>query len=193
MLDQRDKLNAIHRINESVLSMRDINKLFKNVLSILENTFGLDASAVLLYDEKTGELYIRSAIGYKREMVKNFRTTVGGKGITGHAAELRKPVYIPNIAGDSRYIAGINGALCEIAIPLIAEGGELIGVLDIESRQEYAFTDDDLETLELFASHLATALHNALIFEEERKLYPGSRSGAAQGQERRKEPCRCLI
>ena len=91
-MEKHDKLEAIHRINDTILSILDINKLFNKVLSILEHTFGFDSAAILLYDEKTEELYIRAAVGYKREIIKNFRTRIGGKGITGHAAG-RWPAY----------------------------------------------------------------------------------------------------
>ncbi|MDM8522150.1 GAF domain-containing protein [Desulfococcaceae bacterium HSG8] len=169
MKGRMDKLEAIHRINESILTILDIDKLMKRVLHIMEHTFGFDTAALLLYDEKSGEFYVRAATGYKDDIIRNFRTTVGGKGITGYVAKTREPLYVPNIDENSRYISGINSAKSEIAIPLIIEKDRLIGVLDIESKQEYSFTEDDFEGLCLFASHLSLALHNALLFENERK------------------------
>lgn len=165
----QDKLEALHRINESILSILDINELFKKVLEIMENTFGFDACAIMLLDPKSEELYIRAALGYKPEIIKNFRTAVGGRGITGYVAKTRKPLHVPDISVDSRYIPGVNNAKSEIAIPLMVEQKQLVGVLDIESCREFTFTEDDYESLCLFASHLALAIHNALVFEEERQ------------------------
>ncbi len=163
-----EKLEAIHKLNESILTLLDFNKLLKTVLDIMQNTFNLDNSAILLYDEKSEELYIGAAVGYKEEMIKNFRTSIGGRGITGAAAKNREPLYVPNIAEDSRYIPGIEGAKSEIAIPLIVKD-QLIGVLDVESKEEYSFSPDDFEVMRIFCSHLSMALHNALVFEREKK------------------------
>lgn len=163
-----DKLEAISRINETILTILDINLLLKKVLDLLRNSFGFDSSAILLIDDKTKELYIRSAIGYDENIIKNFRTSIGGKGITGYVSKTLKPLYIPDTKSDPRYIQGVNEALSEIAIPLIVDHN-LIGVLDIESKKPYSFTDDDFEALCLYCSHISVAIHNALLFENERK------------------------
>ena len=163
-----DKLEALYRINESVLSILEVSKLLERVLHIMEDTFGFDSSAVLFLDDKTDELYIRAARGYGPEAVKRFRTTVGGQGITGHVAGTRKPLFIPNIEEDARYVSGVEGARSEIAIPLIVED-RLLGVLDIESREEYSFTEHDFEVLIAFAAQIGLAINNALVLENERK------------------------
>jgi len=168
MKNHLDKLEAIYRMNESILTILDMNALLNKILEIMESTFGFDTSAILLYDDKSKDLYIGAAVGYKDEMIKNFRTSVGGKGITGYVARHKKPLFIPNISADDRYISGVEGAKSEIAIPLLVKD-QFIGVLDVESKREYTFSEDDFEVMRLFASHLALAIHNAMIFESERK------------------------
>ena len=168
MKERLDKLEALYRINETILSILDVNKLLDKVLHIIENTFGFDSCAILFYDENTDELYIRTAVGYKPEMIKKFRTTIGGKGITGYVAKTKEPLYIPNIEVDSRHISGMDGAKSEIAIPLIVEQ-KLIGVLDIESKKEYSFTEDDFNVLCMFANQITQAINNVILIEKERK------------------------
>lgn len=163
-----DKLEALYLVNESVLSVLEVDRLLERVLEITEHTFGFDSCAVLFCDEPTGELYIRAARGYAPEAIKCFRTTVGGAGITGHVAATRQPLFVPDIARDGRYVSGVAGARCEIAIPLVIED-RLLGVLDVESRHEHCFTDRDFEVLAVFASQTALALHNAQVLEAERK------------------------
>lgn len=163
-----DKLEALYKINETILSITEVNKLLDRILKIIENTFGFDACAILFYDEPSNDLYIRAAIGYKEEMIKKFRTQIGGRGITGYVALTQEPLFVPNIQEDDRYISGMNNAKSEIAIPLVADG-DLIGVLDIESQKEYSFTSDDYNVLCLFSKQISQAIHNALLIENERK------------------------
>lgn len=165
---QLDKLETLYRINETILSVLDLSDLLDKVLKIIEDTFGFDSCAILFFDEISKELYIKAAVGYKTEQIKKFRTKIGGRGITGHVARIKKPLYIKNIKEDTRYVPGVNGANSEIAIPLLTKD-QFIGILDIESKKEYIITDDDFKFLCSFADQLARAIKNALIFEKERK------------------------
>ena len=169
MPNRLNKLEAIYQIDQSILAELDIDTLLKKVLQIMEQTFGCDTSAVLLYDEQSQELYIRAASGYPLDVVKYFRTTIGGPGLTGHVAQTRTPVYLPDVTADAHYLPGIDGARSEIAIPLLVGEDRLLGVLDVESREQHAFTNDDFETIRLFAMHLSLSLYNALLFEKEHK------------------------
>lgn len=80
MQNHIDKLEAIYQIDETILTILDIDKLLKKVLHILEETFGFESAAVLLYDEKSEALYIRAATGYMHDSIQTFRTTIGGRG-----------------------------------------------------------------------------------------------------------------
>ncbi|HEY0738511.1 MAG TPA: GAF domain-containing protein [Herpetosiphonaceae bacterium] len=59
----------------------------------------------------------------------------------------------------------------EIAIPLLLPGGELIGVLAMESRQYAAFADNDVEVLQQLAGKAATAIQHAQIYSRAAKAY----------------------
>ncbi len=163
-----DKLEALYRINESVLSILDLNQLLDKVINIVEGTFGLDACAILLLDDETEELYIKAAKGYGAAPISAFRTTAGGRGLTGHVASTLKPLYVPDVTSDQRYVSGVEGARSEIAIPLLVED-RLVGILDIESRQEHDFAESDIDVLTVFGSQIALAINNALVFESEKK------------------------
>ncbi|MEW6366570.1 MAG: sensor domain-containing diguanylate cyclase [Acidobacteriota bacterium] len=168
MQKRLEKLEAMYRLNQSILTLLDINVLLKQVLEIMHDTFGCDNSAVLLFEPKSEELYIAAAAGYKQDMIRRFRTSVGGHGVTGFVARNREPLFVPDTSADPRYVPGVEGARSEIAIPLLVND-QLYGVLDVESQKVYSFTEDDFKVLCVFASHIAMALHNALIFESERK------------------------
>lgn len=52
----------------------------------------------------------------------------------------------------------------EIALPLMV-GGEVLGALDVQSTQEAAFSEADIETLQAMANQVAIALQNARLFQ----------------------------
>lgn len=163
-----DKLEALYRLNESILSDLNMNRLLDKVLDIIENTLGFDSCAVLFLDDKSSELYIRAARGYTPEAIKSFRTTVGGRGITGHAAQTRQPLFVPDLRAEPRYIPGVEGARSEICIPLVTSE-KFLGVLDIECRREFSFSQDDFDILVIFSSQIAVAIGHAMTIEVERR------------------------
>lgn len=170
MKEKLSKLEGLYKLNEYILSTLEMDKLLEITVDVLQRTFGVDACAILFLDEKSRELYIRYATGYTDEARRNFRTTVGGPGVTGHVAATLEPLFIPDTRRDSRYVRGAvnENAKCEAALPLHVDK-RLIGVLDIEGNEEYAFTDDDFYMLKLFAGQISLAIYNSLVFDSERK------------------------
>ena len=56
----------------------------------------------------------------------------------------------------------------ELAVP-ISLRGDVIGVLDIQSNHEDAFTEADVATLQTLADQLAIAIHNARLYEQQQR------------------------
>jgi PAS domain S-box-containing protein len=106
--------------------------------------------------------------GYREESVRNFRAAIGTEGITGWVAQHKKPLYVPDVQKDPRYIEGIVNGRSEIAVPLLI-GRKLIGVLDVEREEPNSFARKDLKILSLFATQVAVAIQNAQLYQVERK------------------------
>jgi len=100
-----------------------------------------------------------------------------GTGITGTAALERRVIREPDVAKSRAYVPfriPDDGIRSEIAVPLVVKG-RLVGVLDLESTEPAAFSEDHEQILTALASTIAIALDNARLYE---KLY---------GQEQRLE------
>ncbi|MBE6647731.1 MAG: GAF domain-containing protein [Ruminococcaceae bacterium] len=80
-----------------------------------------------------------------------------GKGVCGKAAETLKTTVVPNVHEFPGHIACDSASNSEIVVPLIV-GGELFGVLDIDSPHFDRFSDDDRVGLEEFANILCNRL-----------------------------------
>jgi GAF domain-containing protein len=57
----------------------------------------------------------------------------------------------------------------EMALPLIQTGGQIIGVLDIQSTEPNAFNREDIEILIVLADQVSVAIANARLYEETQK------------------------
>ncbi len=99
--------------------------------------------AILLLDKETQELCVRSQIGWDDGHDK-LRLPVG-HGITGIAAKKKRPLYVPDVTKDPRYISSAKTTRSELAIPMMVRD-EVVGVLDCQSDNLDLF---DKETIDL--------------------------------------------
>src|SRR5690348_5537428 len=96
------KIALLYDASQAVLSTFDLDEVLEQILSIVRDYFHVTNSAVLLLNSSTREFTVRTSTG--RPENHNPSKIPFGKGIIGSAAELKRPVYAPDVTLDSRYI-----------------------------------------------------------------------------------------
>ncbi len=91
-----------------------------------------------------------------------------GEGIIGAAAQQRRPVYVPDVSVDSRYLASVKSTRSELAVPLLVRE-EVVGVLDCQSVNLDHFDPETIDLLTLFSTQASMALQNARLYSLERR------------------------
>lgn len=79
-----------------------------------------------------------------------------GRGVCGAAATRRETVVVPDVHAFPGHIACDSASNSEIVVPLL-RGGELVGVLDLDSPRFGRFDADDARGLERVAALLLAA------------------------------------
>lgn len=153
------------RISRTSIGAR---RLLSEILRVIQELLNYPHCAILLVDESGKELYVEASRGYRKKVIRNFRIAIGKEGVTGWVAARKKPLIVPDVLKDPRYIQGVIRGHSEIAVPLLI-GDNLIGVLDVESEKPNAFTRRDLRILTLFATQAAVAIQYARLYEQEHK------------------------
>ena len=87
-----------------------------------------------------------------------------GSGIVGRVARTGESALL-QASGEGRLQGILQDARAVLCIP-INYGESLMGVLNVESRREDAFTPQDVLIMKTLADLLATALHNAFVFQK---------------------------
>jgi diguanylate cyclase (GGDEF)-like protein len=162
------EMAILYEVSRSFISTLDFDKLLRNILQQLKNTFGFLNLAIMLVDEGTQEIYPRSYINYP-DHIKNMRFKIGKEGITGHVAQTKEMYYCPDVSKDPYYRPGADEAKSEICFPLII-GDRIIGVLDVESLEYDGFSGENIDMLTGLSAQIAIALENSRLFEEAKKL-----------------------
>ena len=71
-----------------------------------------------------------------------------GRGVCGTAWQEDRTIVVPDVEQFPGHIACSSESRSEIVVPMHDEGGEVVGVLDIDSRELATFDDVDARWLE---------------------------------------------
>jgi len=167
---QQQKLAAIHRAGveladlkaEDVFEMEvedRIELLKSNILHYTKDLLNFDVVEIRLLNQETGELEPLLAVGIDEDAANRClfaRPT--DNGVTGFVAATGKSYLCEDTVEDPLYIEGFKGARSSLTVPLILHD-QVIGSFNVESPEPRAFTESDLQFLEIFSRDMAVALN----------------------------------
>jgi len=183
-----DRLRDIQAITDAALSRLNDHELLAGLLERTRAILQADTAAVLLLDVSSGELVATAAAGLEEEVRQGVRIPVG-RGFAGRIAAGHQPVILNRVDHTTvlNPILWAKGIRALMGVPLVA-GGKVIGVLHVGSLDHRQFTGDDVESLQLAADRVATAVASLMAQEDrvaaaalQRSLLP-SALPAADGQ-----------
>jgi diguanylate cyclase (GGDEF)-like protein/putative nucleotidyltransferase with HDIG domain len=152
-------LNELGRKASSVL---DPEELLPSICRQVRSAFEYDLARIEIMDSEREELVVEAEAGYGPELLG--RRIRMGEGLAGVAAESGEPVLANSVAESPQYVPVHPGIRAALSLPLKYRE-ELLGVLSLESRRLYAFSQQDVLTLRTLADQLAIALHNARAYQ----------------------------
>ena len=165
----------LHHITTSAASGATLEEALEATVKGLQVTLGGDRVSILLVDNERKNLELRAWVGYSEDAA-SVRLPIG-TGITGWAAAHRKLLRVDDVTNDPRYVSVSANTRSELALPLLYRN-ELLGVLNVESEQVAAYSENDEEMLGTLAGSLAAIIANARLLdqirrqaERERQLY----------------------
>jgi diguanylate cyclase (GGDEF)-like protein len=156
------QLAFLNNISRTAISSDDPVHMLGQIVGEIQKNFSFDHIGIGLLDYGTKEIEIKAEAGTTAHAVG--RRIPLGVGILGRVARTGERALVQN------GVAGQMGAVLQdsrsvLCIP-ITYGETLLGALNIESRQESAFSPHDVLILNTLADLLATALHNAFVFQK---------------------------
>lgn len=153
------EMAALVTAARKLATVLDLDQLLVEILGVVRETLHVPRCAVLLVDRKEEALVLRKSVGY---VVSEGLRIPLGKGVTGMVAASGEPLVVADVSRDPRYITGVRGGRSEVAVPIRLDD-RVIGVLDAESLETGAFTEEDAKLLAALADQVAAALHNATL------------------------------
>ena len=163
------QLKATIEVSRVTSTILDPDELIKNVVNLITDRFGYYYTAIFLIDDTGQWGVLKEATGSAGQTLKarGHRLAVGGKSMVGTTITTRHARIALDVGAEPVRFDNplLPETRSEIALPLIV-AEHIIGVLDVQSEQEAAFNEQDIETLQGMANSVATALENARLFQE---------------------------
>lgn len=91
-------------------------------------------------------------------------------GIMGRAVKLGEPQLVGDVTRDDNYLVYDPDTRSELAVPIKVDG-QVIGVINVEHEQPYAFDLEDKRMLEALATHAGIAMDKSQRFQELRQTF----------------------
>jgi GAF domain-containing protein len=178
-LTMRKSLEAIELISEAGLVSLNLDEVLMELVGRTQDVMQMDAAMILLYDEKENCLVGRAATGrVSGTQISETRLSIG-EGLAGRAFEEATPMKIDNVRGHEEEVCPVDncpscgscgfsdgsGIVSVLAVPLRI-AGKMIGVLQVGSRHEAAFSAREWGLIQVLADRASLALHNSMLHEK---------------------------
>jgi signal transduction histidine kinase len=169
-----DAQSVLARVAATLGPDLEIDEVLTSVLTAMRKIVDFKGGTVQLIDERG--VYIAASDPPVGEEMASVRVRVG-EGISGRVVMTGRTVSSGDITNDERVSIALRSAGSNVdtrsylAVPLVCLG-EVIGALQIDSKDVNAFDDDDLTLLEGLAAQVAGVIESArrfaLVMELER-------------------------
>jgi PAS domain S-box-containing protein len=161
---RNEYLAASTEIGRLVTSTLDLEAIFARSVNLVVERFGFYHASIFIIDETGINAVLQEATGTTGQKLKERKHTlaVGSNSTVGKASSTGEVVVINNTMLDSLHKPNplLPETKAEAAIPLRV-GNRTIGILDIQSTEIDAFTEDDIAILQLLADQIAVGIDNA--------------------------------
>jgi len=156
-------------IARDISSSLDLDELLKKAVDLIRSRFDFYHASVFLKDAPGEFVVIREATGEAGAQMKRagHRLGVGSKSIVGFVAGNGERLIVNDTTRDATYYANplLPHTRSEAALPLKI-GDRIVGILDVQSTQSYAFAEENLRILQILSDQLAIAVVNSELFAE---------------------------
>jgi signal transduction histidine kinase len=162
-------LGLIHEVIQQVIGLSNKTEIAQITADLVAQYFGYELAGVLLVND-SGKSPILGVGGSRADVVRGeleqeeFSTE---DGIAGHVFHTGENVLVNDTSHAKLYksLRGWNAG-SEICVAL-KDGDQVLGIIDVESSQQNAFSDNDLMAMESLAGVLATVVSSADQYERQ--------------------------
>lgn len=168
LLRRNRELSTLNSIAVALNQSLDLESILNVALLNALRLTGMDAGAIYLLDEHTGELELAAHHGLSREAAQVAANLGLSASLCAAAAQAGEPILVEDT---HRYARGAKGVLrsekmrCMVRVPFKSTRG-LLGTMCLGSGTSRGFSKAEMDLLTSVSNQIAVAVQNARLYEE---------------------------
>jgi GAF domain-containing protein len=172
--ERAERLRQIAQLSQEISSASTLGlqELLMRAAHWISERLGYYHVGIFLLDERREFAILRAAnsAGGQRMLERHHQLKVGGTGIVGFVSQSGRPRIALDTGADAVFFNNpdLPDTRSEISLPLKVEE-VVIGVLDVQSTEPSAFSEEDMNSLGILADLLAAVVENIQAGEGGRK------------------------
>jgi PAS domain S-box-containing protein len=163
-----NRLKAVAKVGESVSRMLELGEIFNTTVELIRDRFGFYHVSIFLLDEAHEWAIVRASTGQVGKIMVDtpHQLKVGSNSIVGYVTAHAQPRIALDVGEDAIHFQNplLPDTRSEMALPLLSRE-IVIGALDVQSTEVNAFSDEDVDTLQIMADQLTNAIENARLLQ----------------------------
>lgn len=169
MKDQSEQLaiDALYRISSVVSTTEDLSEALEIIIDEIMHVLPSETASIELINPEKNSLQVEAYRGFPKAVTDTVLKV--GVGVTGWVALHGRSVNIGDVREDPRYIQIDERIRSELAVPMRTETGMILGVVNIDSFQLNAFTDQHVKILTLLAAEATRGLSRLWLIQQLRQ------------------------
>lgn len=166
------QLEAVYEVSSAITSILDQDKLLNEVVELIHKRFDYPYVHLFTVHPGRGKIFYEAGSGPRSQLIRKeeyFFELDDPQGIIPWVARNGETVLANDVRQEPRYRPSFlppDKTLSELSVPL-SFGGQVLGVLDVQSDRLNAFGEQDRILFAALAEHIAIAMRNAYLYRSE--------------------------
>jgi GAF domain-containing protein len=161
-------METLAAVAQAISAESYLERILQAISEMLAETLDSAVCSILLVDDEKKELTVSAARCSAPDYMHRMPIRMEGSLIE-YVIRQGHPIIISNIHNEKQYrypeLARKSGLMSLLAAPLMSQG-KVIGSINIYTRDERAFSDDEVGFVKVVAGQAAIAIQNARLMSE---------------------------
>jgi PAS domain S-box-containing protein len=159
-------LAAINSVALAIGRFSSLDEMLDHALRKVLEVVQTEAGGLYLLDEERGELSLAVHHGLSERAWRDFDHLRLGEGLSGRVALMGEPIVVRTLKDDprlTRMAARLEGFCAFASVPL-RSNFKTYGTLNIYTREDRNFSEEEVQLLTSMASHIGLAVANTRLY-----------------------------
>jgi serine phosphatase RsbU (regulator of sigma subunit)/putative methionine-R-sulfoxide reductase with GAF domain/anti-sigma regulatory factor (Ser/Thr protein kinase) len=167
---QANQLRVVAEVSKQITSILSLRELMQEVAELISTRFNFPYVHLFTVHPNRRQIHYEAGSGARSAALEGYILNLDdAEGIIPWVAQHGEPIRANNVEAEPRYIPSPlppSNTHSELTVPLVFNG-HVNGVLDVQSDQFNAFTEQDQLIIETLGDSIAAAIRNADLYRSE--------------------------